>query len=409
MEPTSFGSQSRRGWPDDSRVTPLRIALIDPSLFTLPYDQALAHGLQQAGHRVTLFGRTPGSDDGELDGLDLEPHFYRVANSPLAQRLPRAARLGLKGLDHAVSMMRLRGALRRLGPDVIHFQWLALPLVDRRMLASLRRIAPLVLTVHDTNPFNGDPSAGLQQHGFFVGLSGFDQLIVHTQQGRVRMKQAGVPANKLVVLPHGLLFDPPSLPAPDPMDGPVTFLLFGKVKPYKGLDVLIDAFASLPPALRENARIRVVGKPYMDMAPIRAQAERLGVGAQLVIEPRFVADDEIPALFGPGVVAMMPYREIEASGVLSIALAYGRPIIASDIGNFSETITDGVQGHLVPPGDAPRLRDAMAHILSDRRFAARCAVEARNSADSIPNWAEIGRMTVATYLAAGAAPHASSA
>jgi glycosyltransferase involved in cell wall biosynthesis len=386
-------------------VIPLRIALIDPSLFTLPYDQALALGLQQAGHRVTLFGREPGSDDGEFDGVDLEPHFYRIADSALARRLPRPARLGLKGLDHAVSMVRLRGVLRRLAPDVIHFQWLALPLVDRRLLSSLRQIAPLVLTVHDTNPFNGDPSASLQQRGFFGGLLGFDRLIVHTQQGRVRMKQAGVPASKLTVLPHGLLFDPPPPAAPDPMDGPITFLLFGKIKPYKGLDVMIEAFASLPPELREDATIRIVGKPYIDLAPIRSQAERLGVGDRLAIEPRFVTDEEIPALFGPGVVAVFPYREIEASGVLSIALAYGRPVIASDIGNFSETITDGIEGHLVPPGNAARLSEAMTHILSDRRFAAQCAVKARCSADGIPDWSEIGRMTVATYLAAGASGH----
>ena len=77
-----------------------------------------------------------------------------------------------------------------------------------------------------------------------------------------------------------------------------------------------------------------------------------GVADRLHIEPRFVADADIPALFGPGVVALFPYREIEASGVLSIALARGRPVIASRLGNFAEMIEDGVQGLLVPPGDA---------------------------------------------------------
>ena len=185
------------------------------------------------------------------------------------------------------------------------------------------------------------------------------------------------------------------------MTGPVTFLLFGKVKPYKGLDLMIEAFASLPPVQRAEARMRVVGKPYMDLAPLRALAERLGVADRLAIEPRFVGDDEVPGLFGPGTVAMFPYREIEASGVLSIALACGRPVIASDLGNFAETITDGVQGHLVPPGDVPALAAAMAHMLSDRGFAASCGLRARALVDAVPDWDGIAALTADAYRSAG--------
>ncbi len=378
----------------------MQVALIDPSLFTLPYDKALAQGLEQAGHRVSLFGRRPGRLDSDPRGVDLVAHFYPVANLALAQRLPKALRLGLKGGDHAVSMLRLLRTLRRLRPHVIHFQWLNLPMVDRRFLAALRRIAPLLLTVHDTNPFNGDPSSALQQRDFFECLAGFDRLVVHTEQGRDRMLAAGLPAHRLAVLPHGLLLDAPAAPTPDQMDGRITFLLFGKVKPYKGLDVLIEAFASLPPGLRGQARIRVVGKPYMDVAPLVARAEALGMARHLEIEPRFIEDREIPSLFGPGVVAAFPYREIEASGVLSIALAHGRPIIASALGNFAEALTDGVQGHLVPPGEVESLGRAMTHMLADRNFAAQCAVQSRLAFDRIPRWGDIGRQTAAVYLAA---------
>lgn len=374
----------------------MRVAMVDPSLFTLPYDRALVSALGQAGHDVTLFGRRPGPDDNGAEGISLAPHFYRMADSPLARRLPTPARLGLKGIDHAASMLLLLRRLRRERPDIIHFQWLPLPLVDSRLLGLFRKVAPLVLTVHDTNPFNGDPSASLQQRGFFRSLNEFDRLIVHTAQGRERLCSAGVPASRVLVLPMGMHLDP--LPyVDDPMTGPMTFLLFGKVKPYKGLDLLIEAFASLHPLLREDARMWVVGKPYMDMAPLQALAERLGVADQLVIEPRFVGDDEVAGLFAPGTVAMFPYREIEASGVLSIALACGRPVIASNLGSFAETITDGVQGHLVSPGDVPALTAAMAHMLSDRDFAASCSRQARILIDAMPSWDSIAALTASAY------------
>jgi glycosyltransferase involved in cell wall biosynthesis len=379
----------------------MHVALIDPSLFTLPYDRGLAEGLESTGHKVTLFGRKSAAQDNAADGISLAPHFYRVANSRAARGLPKHLRLALKGIDHAVSMLRLPAALRRQKVDVIHFQWLVLPLIDSRMLARLRQVAPLVLTVHDTKPFNGDPSAGVQQRGFMSALAAFDRLIVHTRQGWERMVEAGVPSDRLALVPHGHLVEPPPTTATDRMDGVVTFLLFGKIKPYKGLDLLIEAFASMPPDLQAQARIRVVGKPYMDLAPFYAQAARLGIADRLEIEPRFIDDDEIPSIFGPGVVAVFPYREIEASGVLSIALAHGRPVIASELGNFAETITDGLQGNLVPPEDATSLGLAMAHLLSDRAFAAQCSVEASALFRSIPSWREIGRLTGGVYRAAG--------
>lgn len=373
----------------------MRIALIDPSLFTLPYDRALSGGLQAAGHEVAVFGRTPGPYDGDAGGIDLVPHFYRLSDGP-GRVLPRPLRLAAKGVDHALSMLLLLLRLRRERPDVIHFQWLPLPMVDRRFLGGLRMVAPLILTVHDTNPFNGDPSAGLQSRGFFIALDGFAKLIVHTAQGRARMCAAGIPDARLEVLPHGTLLPAPER-APDPMTGPLTFLLFGKIKPYKGTDVLLEAFAALPENLRRGARVRVVGKAYMDLDPLRAMAERLGIAAQVGFEPRFVADAEIPDLFAPGVVAVFPYREIEASGVLSMALACGRPVLASRLGTFAETLVDGVHGALLPPGDATALSSAMARLLADRPHAAACAASARRLIDAVPSWDEIGRKTASVY------------
>ncbi|MGI4955410.1 MAG: glycosyltransferase [Janthinobacterium lividum] len=376
----------------------MRVALIDPSLFTLPYDRALLGGLVQGGHEAVLFARKPGRDDNDLGDVPLRPLFYRLADSAAGRGLPGPLRLPLKGLDHAVSMMALRRALQRWRPGVIHFQWLALPMVDRAFLPALRRIAPLVLTVHDTNPFNGDPSASIQARGFLDGLSAFDRLIVHTEQGRARLVAAGLPAERLAVLPHGPLTALPA-PVPNPMTGPLTFLLFGKIKPYKGLDLLLSAFAALPPMLRSQARLRVVGKPYMDLGPIHAQADRLGITDRLEIEPRFVADDEVDALFGPGTVAVFPYREIEASGVLSIALAHACPVIASALGNFAEGVRDGVDGVLVETGDVPALTAALARMISDREFAASCSRSARQGAEAGPGWVDIAGQTAALYQA----------
>lgn len=381
----------------------MRVALIDPSLFTLPYDAALAEGLAAEGHQVTLHGRQMRADDGAANATKLVPSFYRVGGLAAVEAMPKPLRLGIKGVDHIVSMAALGTRLKRERPDVIHFQWLPLPLVDRWFLATLRKIAPLVLTVHDSNPFNGNPAARVQASGLGASFPRFDRLILHTEQGRARLIGQGVPTDRIALLPHGLLGAVPTHDAgADPMTGEICFLLFGKLKPYKGLDLLIEAFAQLPQELRAQARVRAVGKPYMDLAPLRALAQRLGVAARISIEPRFVPDDEIPRVFGPGTIAVFPYREIEASGVLSLTIAHARPILAARLGAFAETVREATDGVLVAPGDVGALSGAMARFIADREFAAACAGNVRALARAIPGWGEIARRTTAVYRAAGA-------
>ena len=375
----------------------LRVALVDPSLFTLPYDLALAGGLTANDHEVTLYGRGLPAVEDMASTVNIVPHFYTVAEGRMAAALPRALRLGIKGIDHVVSMRSLAQRLRRERPDVIHFQWLPLPLADRHLLSRFTGLASLVLTVHDTDPFNGSPAAFMQGSGMAGCFGVFDRLIVHTTQGKTRLQAKGVDPARIALIAHGLLEPLPSAPPPDPFDGEVTLLLFGKIKPYKGLDMLIEAFAQLPPALRNQARIRVVGKPFMDLAPLLERARALGVTDRLTIEPRFVPDTDVGALFGAGTIAVFPYREIEASGVFSLALAHGRPVIASALGSFKDLLEDGLQGVLVPPGDAAALTAALARLLADRAFARRCMVEARNLAQSVPSWQDIGQQTTAVY------------
>ncbi len=374
----------------------MRVALIDPSLFTAQYDRELAAGLSRSGHQVTLHGRRPRPSDGNLGDLHLAASFYRVAETRSVAALPSALRLAVKSGDHALSMLRLLRRMRQTRPDIIHFQWLPVPWLDSLFIDSLRRVAPTVLTVHDTNPFNGDPTSRLQTFGSQKSLACFDSLIVHTKQGFERLVARGLMRDRIALVPHGA--GPPVADqwAPGALE-PTTFVMFGKLKSYKGIDLLIEAFSRMSPQLRSRSRMRIVGQPYMDLAPLHALAERAGVADQLEIEPRFVPDEEIGGLFGPSTVAVLPYREIEASGVLPLVMALGRPVVASKLGSCAELIVDGVHGHLIDPGDVCALSAALAHLVEDREFAARCATAVRKAAANAPTWDEVAERTAGVY------------
>lgn len=374
----------------------MRVALIDPSLFTAPYDRELAAGLSRGGHQVTLHGRKPRPSDGDLGDIQHAALFYRVAETRFVAALPSVLRLAVKSGDHAVSMRRLVRRMGRIRPDIIHFQWLPVPWLDSLFIDSLRRIAPTVLTVHDTNPFNGNPTSRLQTFGSQKSLACFDSLIVHTKQGLERLLARGLPPARITLVPHGA-----GPPVADQRESdafaPTTFVMFGKLKAYKGIDLLIEAFARMPLRLQSRARMRIIGQPYIELAPLHALAARVGVADQLEIDPRFVPEEEIGSLFGPSTVAVLPYREIEASGVLPLVMAHGRPVVATKLGSCAELIVDGVHGHLIDPGDVCALSAALAHLVEDRDFAASCAMAVRKAAASAPTWDDVAERTAGVY------------
>jgi glycosyltransferase involved in cell wall biosynthesis len=372
----------------------MKVAVVDPSLFTIPYDAALVAALRAAGAEVLFFGRRERPGETVPAALRLRRHFYRGAER-LRPALPAAAFRLAKGAEHALDMLRLRALLAAARPDAIHFQWAPLPVVDRRLMGLFRRIAPTILTVHDTTPFNGSPNSSLQQMGALAVFEAFDRLVVHTEQGRQALLRRGIAEEKLSVVPHGVLaLGEAAAKAPG---AERTVLLFGKIKAYKGTDLLIEAFARLPETVRRTTRLRIVGEPFIDLAPLKARAAALGVADRILWDPRYVSDAEIGAILAEADLLAFPYREIDASGVLMAAFPYGKPIVATSIGAFRELLRDGEHGRLVPPEDPAALAAALADVLADPARAARMGARVRALADGIPGWDEIARRTLALY------------
>jgi glycosyltransferase involved in cell wall biosynthesis len=386
----------------------MKVAVIDPSLFTIPYDCALCDALVDEGCAVDLYGRPMRTTEMMAGDIALKPFFYKLSER-FQQTLPKQAFRLVKGVEHTLDMMRLQRDLARSRPDVIHFQWAPLPVIDKRLVGAFRKIAPVILTVHDTTPFNGSPNSQLQAMGALAIFAAFDHLIVHTEQGRAQLVARGIPAGKVSVIPHGVLALPPAAAATANSNEPAerAILLFGKIKPYKGTDLLIEAFAKLPEVLRKTARLRIVGEPFIDLAPLRTRAAELGVADRVSWELRYIGDDEIGPLLTSADILAFPYRDIDASGVLMASFPYGKPIVASAIGAFKELLRDGEHGRLVPSNDADALAAALGELLTDPAKAQAMGERVRAIAAGIPGWDEIARRTIEVYR--GLATHRAAA
>lgn len=382
----------------------MKIAIIDPALFTWPYDNALANGLVENGHTVEIVTKyLAKGEQGENDPL-VHQMFYPGLQKSFFKWLPHKFFLVIKGLLHILSMFQLVQYLKKVKPDVIHFQWTPLAVVDRYFIPSIKRIAPTILTVHDSSPFNNNPSAGIQRIGVIDIMSDFDHLIVHTQQALNVLQKYGIAPQKISRIPHGVLgaavISHPinSLTRFKENSDKVEILLFGKVKPYKGTDTLIRAIGELPIASRERAHLRVIGKAEMDMESLFRLAEEFGVRNNITWDLRFIDDEEIRGMFEATDIVAMPYREIDASGVLMVALSVGRPIIASNIGLFRELLENDVHGALIDPDDVKSLSSALDKFISNASLRRDVGENVKILGESIPSWKKIGQMTADLYL-----------
>ena len=361
----------------------MRALVVDPPAYTPPYDHSLARGLAAAGVDVELLtSHFPHGPVPATDGYAVDEFFYRRSS----HRSARARRIG-RSLEHIPDMWRLRKRAR--SADVVHYQWLPVPPVDRFLLD---RATPRILTMHWRLP---DPTSFVGR-SYAATLRGMDHVIIHTESGRVRLiDEFGVEAERITVIPHGAfdylarLDERVALPAElATTDRPVV-LAFGLIRPYKGTEDLLAAIESIP-----GAELWIVGMPRMDMTAIRAAAAELGDRVRLI--ERFVPDPELPAFFERADVVALPYHHIEQSGILYTAMAFGKPLVLTDVGGFHEIAEQGA-AILTPPRDVGALAAALRDVLGDDARRAGLAEAASSLAAGPYSWERIGEQTRSVY------------
>jgi glycosyltransferase involved in cell wall biosynthesis len=368
----------------------MKVQIVDPSAFTPPYDRALAAALAQAGTEVELatsrflHGPVP-----PAEGYRVEEAFYRRS---AARGLDASARLPFKAAEHLPDMLRFRR--RASDADVVHYQWLTVPSLDVRLLPPKR---PKVMTAHYILP--PDPSRRQVRSARRV-FGAMDAVVAHSEHSAARLRdEIGIDAAKVRVIPHGA-FDyltrlPEEKPLPSELEGaegPV-ILSFGLLRPYKGIENLIEAYGR---ALGKSvdAELWIVGNPRMDVEPLRRQAREAGGRVRAVT--RFVDEAEIPAIFRRADLVVLPYLDAEHSGVLFTALAFGKPLLLSAVGGFPEVAATGA-ARLVPPGDTDALAAALRELVGDESARTELAAAATRAAAGPYSWEESARLHLDLY------------
>ncbi len=374
------------------------------------YTAELAAALARAGWQVDV-ATARDHEYPPAPGVTVHALFPYVRGRTALGRAIRHARLSkaVNGATHLAANAPLLRLARQAG--VVHVQggeWPPLGALQALLVRAARR--PFVWTPHNTF------ERGSQSYARSRALTDrcATRLVLHAEHDRGALPPAT--AAKAVVIPHGEYGGLARRGAPDadPLaaraelgarDDELVVLLFGQLRPDKGVRDLLLAAAEVP-----EVRVVLAGEDkgaLAEVADLRADAR---LADRLVVREGFVPSEEAGRLFAAADVAALPYRQASASGVLLLAYGYGCPVVAYPVGGLPEYVVDGETGWLCASSDPQALTEQLRAIVADGRQVCRTRGEAaRALADERFSWDAIAQRTAALYANAQGHPDANAA
>lgn len=288
-----------------------------------------------------------------------------------------------------LAMAAILRKINAINPQVVHvlsgFLWMEF------MLPLLRQRRALVTTVHDAHIHPGDKESSSLGHSLEWKCA--TQVSVHAEAIKQQLvTDCGVAAEKIHVVPHGTYDFYQRWARDDVQEQANTILFFGRIWDYKGLQYLIEA-EPLITARIPNARIVIAGR-----GDDFAQYERLMVNRdRFVVLNERIPDEQVAQLFQEASVVVCPYIEASQSGVLALANAFGKPVVATTVGGIPEMIEHGKTGLLVPPRDARSLAEAIITILENHTLKQTMRLHALHQSRTELSWPSIAKRTMTVY------------
>lgn len=338
---------------------PQSVALIGPAYplrggGIATYTETLAATYQRLGRRSCIVtfryqypnwlfpGTTQFSDDPPPEGLEIYPIIHSLAPTNWL-----AVARWLAAWQPAMVLVNI---------------WLpffapCLGTIVRRLRALLPQTFRVGI-VHNVSPHERFPAAKALTRYVLKPLEGF--LVLSHAVAR-ELEQFDSDKPRRLVLHPPFEYGPP-IPRHEarrrlglPEDAPIV-LFFGLVRPYKGVDILVEALGQTPLPLLTV----IAGEWYIDPEPVLHRARELGIAERLRVENRFILRHEAPLYFCAADLVVQPYRSATQSGVTPLALRYERPVVVTTAGGLCEYVEPGKTGYVVEPTPA-----ALAAALTD--------------------------------------------
>jgi len=339
----------------------MRIVVIGPTapLYKggiVHYTQNLCQALADQKHRVKLISFKRGYPKTFFPGADLADRSQHKLAFP--------GEIPLLDWRNPLSYWQTYRAIKQHAPDRIVLQWWtwfwALPYLG--ILLPLKLFSKVKIVVIAHNPFDHEQALYKNLASRLV-LGMADRILVPNQKLVSSLKET-FPGKEVILAYHplydffktiGQKINLIKLPSP-------RLLFFGHVRQYKGLDLLLEALVKLWEK-GDSTGLVVAGefwedkKKYLDLVPKKFRKN-------LLIVDRYLKNEEVDSLFSQAEAVAIPYLTGSGSGPSKIALSYGKPLLATQVGDNPDLFALGEIGVLVKPNNVSALSDGIKKLFS---------------------------------------------
>ncbi len=301
----------------------------------------------------------------------------------------------------------------RSKPPIFHLLWNnKVQLLDRTLLMLYYKALGkrVVFTAHNVNAAKRDLEDSISNRLTLRAQYNIaDHIFVHTDKMKSELlSDFGVSEHAITVIPFGINNSVPNTrltPAQARerlgiQKSERAILFFGRVRQYKGLEYLVDAFGQLGSG---NYRLIIAGEVKKGseqyVSDIQRAIKRDGTDARIIQKLEFIPDSEAEVYFKASDVSVLPYTSVFQSGVLFLAYSFGVPVIATDVGSLSEDIIPGRTGLLCRSRDAVDLARTIREYFDSELYAGldRYRQSLRDYANARHSWETVGEMTKKVY------------
>lgn len=291
-----------------------------------------------------------------------------------------------------VGVYRVIKHINSFNPDIIHLQgdhpWfnLTLPL--------LRRKYPLVVTVHDITCHIGDRrSRKIPSFVHKLVMRYADRVIVHGKKLKELLTEKDNKSpGSIQVIPHGEFSFYKKFSRRAVKEEDHLILFFGRIWEYKGLRYLIEA----EPLISEKvptAKIVIAGKGE----DFRKYQEMMVHKEKFIVHNEYIPNEMVAELFQKASIVVLPYIEASQSGIVPLAYAFKKPVVATDVGSIPEVVDNGKTGYIVPPKDPKKLAEAIIDLLRDKEKRREMGENAYKKTEEELSWDNIAVKTIEVY------------
>lgn len=344
------------------------------------YSYEMAKALSSAGHNVLYYASSSVENRFAVENAGFTCKLFETYHSKLTYLISIVCKRTINAVVNDIWKEE---------PDVVYCPMndLWTPFIFRKIKNITR-----VKTIHDVGVHEGNDSifnriwnkSQFEDAEKFVILSkGFKQNLI----------KKGIDPAKIQVIPHAG-FDY-YIKAANQRQSIVngipdnTLLFFGRIDKYKGLNVLLAAMENV---LKVKPEIKLIIAGNGDITPYRTQIEK--IKDNVVVKNGWIADEDVASIVKLASVVILPYTHATQSGVIPLAYAFSKPVIATNVGCLAEQIIDGETGYIIEGGNARAVSNAIIKMFDNPENIAKMGEKANKYVKENLTWGASAQLLV---------------